>query len=348
MNDHPSPEHALVVLQGLTKRFSLPGLLPARPRSGLTAVDHVSVAIARGETLGLVGESGSGKTTLGLLAVGLMAPTAGTVWFDGQELAALSGVAWRRLRRRIQIVFQDATQALNPRLRVGAALVEPMEVHGLARGARARELAASLLEEVGVGPEHLDRYPHQLSGGQRQRVGLARALALEPEFVVLDEPVANLDVSLAAQVLQLLVGLKRRRRLTYLLIGHHLAMVRQLADRVAVMYRGRLVESAPSADLYRAPLHPYTASLLAAIPVPEPGRKVRPLPLLASALPEDDSEPACRFQPRCTHPRKDRRCILERPPLRQIAPGRWAACHYAEDPVTPAPSAPHPSTGAPA
>jgi oligopeptide/dipeptide ABC transporter ATP-binding protein len=225
-----------------------------------------------------------------------------------------------------------------------------MEVHGLARGPAAIRRAAALLEEVGLEATHLDRYPHQLSGGQRQRVGLARALALEPEFLVLDEPVSHLDVSVAAQILHLLDGLKRRRGLTYLLIAHHLAVVRQLADRVAVMYGGRVVESAPSRDLYREPLHPYTVSLLAAIPVPDPSFKPRPLPVLEAPGPPRHPLPACGFEPRCHHPRKDHRCVAERPALREVRPGRWAACHYAEEPVPIAlePSAPRPSGGAPA
>lgn len=350
MSHRPLADSPLVVLDRLSKQFPLPGPRPAGARAVLTAVDEVSLAIARGETLGLVGESGSGKTTLGLLTVRLIEPTSGRVWFDGQDLHALQGASLRHLRRRMQIVFQDATQALNPRLRVGAALTEPMEVHGLARGPAATQRAAALLEEVGLDATQMDRYPHQLSGGQRQRVGLARALALEPEFLVLDEPVSNLDVSVAAQILHLLAGLKRRRRLTYLLIAHHLAVVRQLADQVAVMYRGRVVELAPSRDLYREPLHPYTASLLAAIPVPDPGARPRPLPIVEAPGPPGHPLPACGFEPRCHHPRKDRRCTAERPALREVKPGHWAACHYAEEPapVTPDASAPRPSTGAPA
>ncbi len=321
-------ELPLVEIRHLVKQFPLGG--GWRRGRVLRAVDGVSLTIARGETLGLVGESGSGKTTLGRCVLRLYEPTSGAVLFDGEDVLALGGDALRRLRRRMQLVFQDATQSLNPRLSVGAAITEPMTVHGIARGAAARERAAALLGEVGLEAEHLASYPHQLSGGQRQRVGIARALSVEPEFLVLDEPVSSLDVSVGAQVLNLLADLQRRRGLTYLLIAHDLAVVRHLAQRVAVMYLGRLVELAPAAALYERPLHPYTASLLAAAPNPDP-HAPRARVIVAGDPPSVAEPPSgCAFQPRCPHPRKDARCSDERPELREVEPGRWAACHYAE------------------
>jgi oligopeptide/dipeptide ABC transporter ATP-binding protein len=321
-------EPPLVELRDLVKHFSQAGW--GRRRRVLRAVDGVSLGIARGETLGLVGESGSGKTTLGRCVLRLLEPTSGSVRFDGRDVIALDAAQLRGLRRRMQLVFQDATQSLNPRRRVGAAVTEPLVIHRIARGAAARERAAALLGEVGLDPQQLARFPHQLSGGQRQRVGIARALALEPEFLVLDEPVSSLDVSVGAQVLNLLADLQRRRGLTYLLIAHDLAVVRYLAQRVAVMYRGRIVERAPVAGLYERPLHPYTASLLAAVPNPDP-RAPRPRIVAAAESPSVAEPPSgCAFRPRCTHPRKDGRCGEERPELREVEPGRWAACHYAE------------------
>ena len=319
----------LVEIQDLVKHFPLRGGW-GRRRQLVRAVDGVSLSITRGETLGLVGESGSGKTTLGRCLLRLQEPTSGAVRFDGRDALALRGADLRRLRRRMQPVFQDATQALNPRLSVGGAITEPMLVHGIARGAVARERAAALLGEVGLDAQQLASYPHQLSGGQRQRVGIARALSVEPEFLVLDEPVSSFDVSVGAQVLNLLADLQGRRGLTYLLIAHDLAVVRYLARRVAVMYLGRLVELAPAADLYQRPLHPYTASLLAAAPNPDP-QAPRSHITVAAEPPSVTAPPVgCAFRPRCTHPHKDARCGEQRPELQEVQPGRWAACHYAE------------------
>ncbi len=319
----------LLEIERLVKRFPLPGPLFGRPPE-LTAVNDVTLAVARGETLGLVGESGSGKTTLGRCVLRLIQPDGGRIRFDSLEVLALQGDALRHLRRRMQLVFQDATLSLNPRMRIGAAIREPMELHGVARGTDARERVAALLGEVGLDRAVLDSFPHQLSGGQRQRVGIARALSVEPEFLVLDEPVSSLDVSIGAQVLNLLADLQRRRGLTYLLIAHDLAVVRHLANRVAVMYLGRLVEVAPADAIYRQPLHPYTASLLAAAPIPDPAAG-RPRVAASGEPPSAARPPAgCAFHTRCPHPKKSARCAEERPDLREVEPGRWAACHYAE------------------
>lgn len=319
----------LVEIAALTKTYPLPGPWLGRRRS-VVAVDQVTLTIGRGETLGLVGESGSGKTTLGRCTLRLTEPDHGHVRFGNVEVLALRAEGLRRMRRRMQVVFQDPTLSLNPRLRIGAAIQEPVEAHRLARGAGARTRALELLAEVGLDHSVAERYPHQLSGGQRQRVGIARALSVEPEFLVLDEPISNLDVSVGAQVLNLLGDLQARRQLTYLLIAHDLAVVRHLADRVAVMYLGRVVELGAAAALYQQPLHPYTASLLAAAPVLDP-QAARPRIVLTGDPPSAAHPPAgCPLHPRCPHPKKNDRCVAERPALREVQPGRWAACHYAE------------------
>lgn len=316
----------LVRTEVLTKRYG--------GRTPVTAVVGVSLAVQRAETLALVGESGSGKTTLGRCLLYLVKPSAGRVVYNGHDVGSLAPAALRALRRRMQIVFQDPAAALNPRLRVGDAIREPVEVHGLARGRGVDERVAALAEEVGLLPQHLSSFPVGLSGGQRQRAVIARALAVEPEFVVLDEPVSNLDVSIAAQVLSMLLDLQARRGLTYLFITHDLAVVRQVAHRVAVMYAGRIVELAPAPALFQQALHPYTSTLLAAVPVPEPGRR-RVRLSVAGEPPGAGTPPAgCPFHPRCPHPRKDARCRAERPALREVQPERWAACHYAEAPVS--------------
>ena len=298
-----------------------------RPRAPVRAVDDVSFTIAAGRTLGLVGESGSGKTTVGRTMLRLQEPTAGKVLFDGHDVFALDSVKLRALRRRMQIVFQDPYSSLNPRMTVGQTLREPLEIHHL-----AGEVSA-LLEEVGLDAEFARRYPHELSGGQRQRVGIARALSVEPQFVVCDEPVSALDVSVQAQVLNLLADLQARRRLTYLFIAHDLAVVRHIADAVVVMYLGKIVERAPAAQIYAQPRHPYTHALLSAVPEPDP-RAAKQRIVLAGDIPSPAHPPSgCPFHPRCPHPRKSERCRTDPPPLREIVPGHFAACHYAEDPM---------------
>lgn len=253
----------LVEARDLVKEFRSGNEWLRRPRR-VRAVDGVSVAIARGETLALVGESGSGKSTVGRLLLKLLMPTSGTVRFDGTDLATVEGRTLRHLRRRMQIVFQDPWGSLNPRMTVGAAVKEPITVHGLARGSMAEDRTAELFREVGLDPDQMRAYPHELSGGQRQRVGIARALAVQPEFIVLDEPVSALDVSVQAQVLNLLADLRERRGLTYLFIAHDLAVVRHLADRVAVMQSGRIVEVNTAVEVYTQPQHAYTQALLSA------------------------------------------------------------------------------------
>ncbi|HWP37547.1 MAG TPA: oligopeptide/dipeptide ABC transporter ATP-binding protein [Gemmatimonadales bacterium] len=323
---------ALVSCIHLVKEFPGPAAVLGRATT-VRAVQHVSLAVSRGETLALVGESGSGKTTLGRCLVRLTEPTSGSVSFNGTDVLALAPGELRRWRRRAQFVFQDPAAALNPRMSIGAAMREPLVAHGLARGAEAAERVASALTEVGLDPSHAARLPHELSGGQKQRAVIARALILEPEFVVLDEPVASLDVSVAAQVLNLLADLRERHRLTYLLIAHDLRVVRHFADRVAVMYAGRLVEVAPTELLYADPRHPYTAALLSAVPALDPGVRGKRVPLPGDPPSGRLSLPGCPFEPRCQHPRKDERCVRERPLLREVPAARLAACHYADDPA---------------
>ena len=330
-----SSASALVDVQGLVKHF--PGERGyfglGRPRAAVRAVDDVSFAIMSGQTLGLVGESGCGKSTVGRSILRLIEPDAGRVVIDGLNVLTLGGRELRALRRRMQIVFQDPYGSLNPRLTVRQTLAEPLAIHRLATGADAERRIAALLQEVGLDPGFARSYAHELSGGQRQRVGIARALSVEPQFLVLDEPVSALDVSVQAQVLNLLADLQQRRRLTYLFIAHDLAVVKHVADHVAVMYLGKIVERAPAAALYAAPRHPYTASLLSAVPVPDP-KAQRPRIVLTGEVPSPAHPPAgCPFHPRCPHPKKDGRCRTEPPALREVAPGQLAACHYAEEPL---------------
>ena len=304
-----------------------------RPRHVVRAVDGVSFAIARGRTLALVGESGCGKTTVARIILRLTDPTAGRVRFDGVDLLALDAARLRAARRRLQMVFQDPYGSLNPRMRVRAALREPLEIHGLVAPGERDARVATLLKEVGLAPSLAACFPHELSGGQRQRVGIARALSVEPELLVCDEPVSALDVSVQAQVLNLLADLRDRRGLTYLFIAHDLAVVRHIADDVAVMYLGRIVEQAPAATLYGGPRHPYTVALLSAVPLPDPAvRRRRIIPL---GEPPSPAHPptGCPFHPRCPHPRKSDRCRSEAPALRELAPGHRAACHFAEEPM---------------
>jgi len=303
-----------------------------RARGAVRAVDGVSFQVAPGETLALVGESGCGKSTTARLVLRLIEPTAGAVRFEGEDITRLDGRALRRLRRRMQIVFQDPFASLDPRMRVGAIIAEPLVVHRWGRAAARRRRVEELLDLVGLAPYHAGRYPHEFSGGQRQRIGIARALAVEPGLIVLDEPVSALDVSIQAQVVNLLMDLQVRLKLAYLFIAHDLAVVKHVADRVAVMYLGRIVEEAPKAVLFANPRHPYTRALLAAIPRPDPhriaARQVAGGPTAYDVPSPMAIPPGCRFHTRC--PFATLRCKVEDPALRPIAPGHVAACHWAE------------------
>ncbi len=315
----------LIEVKNLTKHF------PAAHKQVVQAVDGVSFIIQRGETLGLVGESGCGKTTVGRCLLRLIEPSGGEIRFDGRNLTEINRTELRGLRRRMQIIFQDPYSSLNPRMKVGQIIAEPLIVHKVGSKAEQREKVAELLRVVGLDPDYANRYPHQFSGGQRQRIGIARALALNPDFIVADEPVSALDVSVQAQVVNLLQDLQAQFGLTYLFISHGLAVVKHISSRVGVMYLGKLVELASSDDIYAQPLHPYTQALLAAIPVPEPQATKREVKRLGGDLPTPLNPPTgCRFHTRC--PYVTERCKIEEPKLTEVMPGHWAACHLHDSP----------------
>jgi oligopeptide transport system ATP-binding protein len=290
----------------------------------------VDFAIRRGETLGLVGESGCGKTTTGRCVLRLEKPTGGRIRFEGKDITGMGEGELRSVRRRMQVIFQDPYASLNPRMSIGDIIAEPLKVHGIVPDKAKREARVKeLLSQVGLLPQHASRFPHQLSGGQRQRVGIARALAMEPSLIVCDDPVSALDVSIQAQIINLLEDLQRNLGLTYLFIAHDLSVVRHISDRVAVMYLGRIVELADRNALYEDPLHPYTKALLSAVPIPDPRLEAkRERMVLRGEVPSPLNPPAgCVFHPRC--PVAVDRCSAEIPPLREIKPGHWAACHLA-------------------
>jgi peptide/nickel transport system ATP-binding protein len=328
----PTPEAAgtgpLVEVDGLTIRFPVGRAgFWGRTKLEVHAVDDVSLTVGRGETLGLVGESGSGKTTIGRAVLRRLDPTAGTIRFDGQDITGVRGEALRRLRRRMQLVFQDPYASLNPRMTVLQLVAEPLVVHGVAKdAAAARDEVVELLDRCGLPADAADRRPHAFSGGQRQRVGIARALALRPELIVADEPVSALDVSVRAQVVNLLQDLQVELGLSYLFIAHDLSVVRHISHRIAILYAGKLVELAPADELYDHPIHPYTEALLSSVPVPDPpAQRSRRRIVLSGEIPNPIDPPTgCRFQTRC--PLVEDRCRHEPPPLEEKAPGHFAAC----------------------
>jgi oligopeptide transport system ATP-binding protein len=317
----------LLRVHELVKNFAVRGGFFARSREIVHAVDRVSFEIAAGETLGLVGESGSGKSTTGRCILRLIEPTSGEVWFEGRNVTALGTGALRALARDMQIIFQDPFASLNPRMTVGAIIGEALTIHRLAGSRKAYDdRVVDLLETVGLQADHMRRYPHEFSGGQRQRIGIARALAVEPKLIVCDEPVSALDVSIQAQVINLLEDLQQKFGLTYLFIAHDLSVVEHISTRVAVMYLGRVVEIASARDLYAAPLHPYTEALLSAIPVPDPKARRKRI-VLAGEVPSPLDPPSgCHFHTRCPI-RELPLCSAEVPELRESRPGHWVACH---------------------
>ena len=319
----------LLEVSQLVKHFPIKsGVLVDREVGAVRAVDDVSFDVGEGETLGLVGESGCGKSTLARSVLQLLKPTSGSVRFRGREISGLGRKQMRPLRREMQMIFQDPYASLNPRKRVGQIIGDPMSLHGMASGAELRKRVEELMERVGLHPEHYNRFPHEFSGGQRQRIGIARALALEPRLIVADEPVSALDVSIQAQIINLLDDLQDDFNLTYIFVAHDLGVVRHVSDRIAVMYLGKIVELGPGEEVCTRPIHPYTVSLLSAVPIPDPKEnKAREPLVLEGDVPSPANPPAaCRFHTRCPHATDI--CSEVEPELVDYGNGHWAACHH--------------------
>jgi oligopeptide transport system ATP-binding protein len=318
----------LVSVRNLKKEFPIKKGIFSRQVGAVKAVNDVSFDVARGETLGVVGESGCGKTTTGRTILRLIEPTSGEVRFEGRDVRSMGTSELRALRREMQIIFQDPVSSLNPRMTVGAIIREGLTIHKLAEGAAADARVRQLLQEVGLRPEYTNRYPHEFSGGQRQRIGIARALSVEPKFIVCDEPVSALDVSVQAQVINLLMDLQDEMRLSYLFVAHDLAVVEHISHRVAVMYLGKLVELTDKRSLFAHPQHPYTEALLSAVPATEPRAQKKRI-ILAGDVPSPIDPPAgCRFHTRCPYVME--RCRVEAPATKEVRPGHFVACHLRE------------------
>ena len=318
------PEAPLLKITDLVKHFPIGGGILGRPSAWVRAVDGVSFSLRRGESFGLVGESGCGKTTLGRLILRLLQPTSGRVEFDGQDIFGLGNTQMRSLRRRIQIIFQDPYSSLDPRMKVDAIVTEPLRATRRLTRAERREAAGELLQRVGLQKADMDRYPHEFSGGQRQRIGIARALCVRPELIVADEPVSALDVSIQAQVINLMEDLREEFNLSYVFISHDLSIVEHVCDRIAVMYLGVIVEVAAAEGFSRTPCHPYTEALVSSVPIPDPHRKTE-LFTMEGDVPNPIDPPAgCRFHPRCRYVMD--RCRAETPPLQRLTPDRYVAC----------------------
>jgi oligopeptide transport system ATP-binding protein len=328
-NGSDAAERPLLEVRDLVKHFPIKsGVIIDREVGSVRAVDGVSLTVKEGETLGLVGESGSGKSTLCRTVLQLIPPTSGSVRFDGEELVGRRGRALQPLRREMQMIFQDPYASLNPRQRVGQIIGTPLRIHGLASGDTLKRQVNELLERVGLGPEHYNRFPHEFSGGQRQRIGIARALALRPKMIIADEPVSALDVSIQAQIINLLEDLQDEFKLTYVFVAHDLGVIRHVSDRIAVMYLGKIVELGPAEEVYASPIHPYTLSLLSALPIPDPRANAeRDQIVLEGDIPSPANPPAaCRFHTRC--PYATEICSEEEPQLVHYGNGHWAACHH--------------------
>ena len=319
----------LLEVKDLKKYFAIKGGLLRKDVGAVRAVDDIDLLVRKGETLGLVGESGCGKTTLGRVILRLTDTTYGEIFFEDTNLLTLKKDEMRKMRRNMQIIFQDPYSSLDPRMTVKKIIGEPMVIHGLTRGRELQERVLELLGKVGLNPDHLNRFPHEFSGGQRQRIGVARAIALSPKFLVLDEPTSSLDVSVQAKILNLLKELQEELGLTYLFISHDLSVIKHMSDRIAVMYVGKIVEVAEKDDLFKEPLHPYTQALFSAVPIPDPHLRNRTKIILKGEVASPiNPPPGCRFHPRCQYAKEA--CMQKEPPLKEVRPGHSVACHLVE------------------